>query len=553
MNESETIAFRAVRTSIRILPSFAFLKSQGCLNKFGIPFFSRLFSKLLSLVSKQQLKLKETNNLCLELEQEYTSVMNDLEGSRRITWADESTRESLDVSSILNFSSCTPVRTPARSRCVLQANTPQMAGKVVDIDVDEDYSSITALNSVYNSRISTVVDGLSDEASTVILSASVGSPLPSVSAHPAPGMQEQTVETIPTNKVFIADLETKLHGLQQNVTKSLEMETDHRIIHSVEAGQSAIVSDNGENNASPLSLSRRRTRTLDGDFEVRNKVPRFDPESLPIVPENELKYPAMDANQHQGCTPAKLLFSGANSAQNAGRERRGTMMIQKGPGKVNNLPVIKENENVHKDVMVSTVKKEESTTSGNEEIVLDQTDNMKAEHCTNYDIKCEQSLRALTVKTTKPMNNDLNATFDVLPARQDALKDEVGLDVTYTFTQSNEVEANLSGIEPIEESPTRQPLSVLCENSLKESTETPKTASLHQHGLPSMRDGSSLKISNAVTPAVTTVVTRNVAENMKIEPKDHKTPFSASKTSASASASKLSKSFYSCQFPLNLC
>ena len=499
------------------------------------------------------MRLKETNNLCWELEQEYTSVMNDLEGSRRITWADESTRESLDVSSILNFSSCTPVRTPARSRCVLQANTPQTAGKDVDIDADEDYSSITALNSVYNSKISTVVEGLNDEASTAILSESVGSPMPSVPAHPTPGKQEQTVKTIPTNKVVITDLETKLHGLQQNATKSSEMETDHRIIHKVEAGQSAIVADNVENNASPLSLSRRRTRTLDGDFEVRNKVPRFDLESLPIVPENELKDPAIHANQHQGCTAAKLLFSGANSAQYAAGERRGTMIIQKGPGEVNNLPVIKENRNVRKDETISTVNQEESKFSDNKD--LNQIDNLKAEHSTNDDIKCEQSSRVVPVNTTKSttMNNDLNATFDVLPASQDVLKDEACLDVTYTCMQSSEAEANLSGIEPIEESPTRQPLSVLCENGIKGNTETPKTASLHQHGLPSMRDGSSLKISKAVTP----VVTRNGAENMKIEPKDHKTPLSASKTSASASASasasKLSKSFYSCQFPSSLC
>lgn len=501
------------------------------MTKFIIPFFSRLFSKLLSLVSKQQLKLKETSNLSLELEQEYTSVMNDLEGSRRITWADESTRESLDVSSILNFSSCTPVRTPARSRCVLLANTLQMAAKGVDIDMDEDYTSITALNSVYNSKITRVVTGLSNEVSANMLCASAGSPMPSVPTHPTPGNQEYAVVSIPSNEAFVTDLETKLHGLQQNMTKSSEMETYHRINHNVDAGQSAIVADNIENNVSPSSLSRRRTRTLDDDFEVRNKMPRFDTKFLSPMPEKEATDPAIDVSQHQGCTPAKLLFSGAGSVEIAGRERRGTMIIQKGPDEVSNLPVIKENENVHKDGKVSTVNQEEAEFSNDKEAVLSQTDNIKAEHCRNDDTKCDQSFGILTVNTTKSavVHNDLNATFDVLPISQDVLREEAGLAITYTCMQSNEADANLSGIEPIEDSPTRQPLSVVCENNLKGNAVTPKTVSLNQHGLPSMRDGSSMKISKAVTP----VVTRNATENTKIEPKDPKTPSSASKTGAS--------------------
>ena len=128
----------------------------------------------------------------------------------------------------------------------------------------------------------------------------------------------------------------------------------------------------------------------------------------------------------------------------------------------------------------------------------------------------------------------MNATFDV--------NDENSGEQVLMFPSSKNNDLDVSGIEPLDESPERQPLGPICGNTLKGNLMNPgnpvnaKTAALHMHGLPSMHDRSNFKAKPHLekTDAAAEV-------GKKQDSKDHKSPYAASKSGKSKYASVSSR------------
>ena len=69
--------------------------------------------------------LQNAGLVTMDIAEDYVALYDSIEGNRKIVWADQSaTQENMNVSSLLNFSSCTPIQASNRTHDVLQATTP---------------------------------------------------------------------------------------------------------------------------------------------------------------------------------------------------------------------------------------------------------------------------------------------------------------------------------------------------------------------------------------------------------------------------------------------
>lgn len=381
--------------------------------------------------------------------------MEDLEGGKRIIWADESSRENLDVASLINFTSCTPVRTPARTRNILMSNTPQrIADDVYDDGKEESTALITAKNSYFNSRAGmqageaefhrSLADATSDDNAFELREVEVTS------------RASDKVEQMSVESTWLKD---PRDGLKRQA----------------------------ESDESMVSPSKRRTTALSRDL----KMPQFDPVMLPQVPSTE---PSIDPPTNQGQKPLA-------SVEAYDKDRRGTIVLQKAPEEVKNLPLVDamaadtvrsgtELKSSVDNCDVDDDENDDENDDANDDANDDENGNVDDDEEV-FDIvsegKVAQDLGQEHL-SEKPSNPLLNATFDVTPFNEK----EGNLD-------SEPPEHDVSGVEPIVQTPDRQPLSVLCENKLKgEMTSSSSTAAtLKQNGLPSMRSGSNLKVGKS--------------------------------------------------------
>ena len=435
---------------------------------------------LLSLIKKQHANLRASGNCPMDIEQDYSSVLQELEGSRRIMWADESTRESLDVTSILNFTSCTPVRTPARTRNILQSNTPMRMAKLAADAIEEegDYSLLTAQNSLLNSR--SAVAGLqSDKADN---SQTVSRELIEASKVAAVNTQEA---------VFLKTLHAAHENAkeQQSLCCELRMQSDDTQLQSKDL------------QVAP-SPSRRRTVTLDSDFESRVKVPRFDPDLLPHVPTDEPSASHEKEEEKQYAIDDCILD----------QDRRGTIVLHKLPQEVKDLPLIGGC-----DVPVTVLERSEALATAASAVSSEVDDIGGFKFATEKNVS-ETATGTQDLENGVPYSN-LNATFDILPLSS-ASKTEKAVEQAEIGKVTEVPKHEISGIEPLVETPDRKPLAVLCNNKPADDNIMPDAMNLHQLGLPSMRDGSNLKTSKAaLTPSAS-------------KHDHHKLPYSASKSAS---------------------
>ena len=395
-------------------------------------YFPRLVSKLLCLVKKQFTTLKEHNILSQDIEQEYTSIVEDLEGGKRIMWADETTRESLDVASIINFTSCTPVRTPARTRNVLVSNTPQrMAGKDRADGVEDNYEFLTAKNSYFNSRKG--VQGASE------FSFVSGATFGSIELKSGQSDNNGLIESKDSGKTDNATFEeSMINGPNGNPKRQFAAEPNLQ------------------------SPSRRRLINFDADFENSAKVARFDPDMLPHVPASE-----------PSITEEKKWL---DNAELHAKDRRGTIVLQKGPEEVKSLPLIPSPVASRGNSGTNEARSEPAT----EAMSCDFVDTNKGTCIDNSEKQHVVEAEKMAAPST------LNATFDVISASKASIQ----------LTSSDH---DLSGFDPIPDTPDRKPLTLLCDNKLKGDSISSPAPALKVHGLPSMRSASNLKIGKSPT------------------------------------------------------
>jgi len=400
----------------------------------------------------------------MDAEQDYVSILEDLEGSKRVMWADENTRESLDVASIINFTSCTPVRTPARTRNILTSNTPQR----VDLEQNEenievDYELITAKNSYFNSR-----KDLAGEA-------------------------EFSVKN--SGKCDYEGLDSG----HSHKNASSESKESCKAISTV-LGESPVVEPHGSlkrhliGEPSLLSPSSRRMMKFDNDFQCSVKVARFDPNLLPHVPTAE---PSIQSEQIRENTEIHA------------KDRRDTIVLQKGPEEVRDLPFISS---------VATSKE-----AFNEK---DRASRSFVQAVSDRSDSSDDAARAGDLET-----QDVIETKRVVPPTLNATLDLTSSNVVYH--EAVPTDHDLSGVDPIPDTPDRKPLSLLCENKINGDSVSSTEATLKQHGLPSMRSGSNLRIGKpSAQPASKIKANTLKQDNLKMLNSSSKTVAAKSKYSS---------------------
>ena len=370
-------------------------------------------------------------------------------------WADETTRENLDVASMLNFTSCTPVRTPARTRNVLTSNTPQ---RKADADhgesAEDDYFLITAKNSYFNSRAGLQASERESHDMTAV-SLNAGVKFAAVKTEPSADNTEEDSTMIEAEEA--SKIEST--AVKSDVTKDPR---DHLKRHFAD-------------DQPPLSPSGNPAVTVDASAECCNKIPRFDLDIFPQVPTTE----------PSNITDQKL----RDRVEPLEKERRGTIVLQKGPEEVKVLPLVQSVETADSEEgeADSDTCTEVEETETNDDFNENTAENENIEHA-----------------KTEAIPSMLNATFDVSSAKEASLEP----------TPSAH---DLSGVEPIPQTPDRQPLSLLCENKLNGESNSSTAAALQQHGLPSMRSGSILKIGKTLTQlASKTGIDASKQDNLKM-------------------------------------
>ena len=396
-------------------------------------------------MKRQFTTLKANSVLSIDIEQEYTSILEDLEGGKRIMWADETTREGFDVASILNFASCTPVRTPARTNSVFMPNTPQRAANGDNEEKDEgDYEFITAKNSYFNSR---------------------------------KRGQDATGFSFPA--------ESKESGNANSMVVDKLTTSEPRGYLKRQYAQEP----------SLPSPPRYKALDVDASLEWCAKVARFDPDMLPQVPTAEPSSPIEQKPLDDAVLHA--------------RDRRETIVLQKRPEEAKNLPIVTSTVVPEDNLGINVTEMEDPTTQ----------DVLHEKHVANEDVGVDESRVVETKKMLAP--SALNTTFDVISGSKASL----------SLASSDH---DLSGVEPIVDTPDRKPLSLLCENKLKGDSTANATSAIKVDDLFSMRNTSSFKTGKSTTLQVST--TANEApkhDNSKVL------------NSASKSASGLFQSRYS--------
>ena len=388
--------------------------------------YFRLVSKLLCLVKKQFVTLNESGVLSMNIEQDYVSILEDLEGSKRVMWADENTRESLDVASILNFTSCTPVRTPARTRNILTSNTPQR----VDVEeneenAEEDNELITAKNSFFNSRKDL-------EGETDFSVSNSGRHENFNSGYNHKSFSSEPKESSKPNNMVLGD--SPIVEPQGSLKRHLTGEP------------------------SLLSHSSRRMMKFDSDIQCSVKVARFDPDMLPQVPTAE---PSIETQQTR------------ENPEIHAKDRRDTIVLQKGPEEVRDLPFISS---------VATSRE-----------AFSEKDSASTSFAQAVSLKNDSGNDA--VRTGDLEMQDMIETNRVVPPSLNATLDLTSSNIVYH--ESAPTNHDLSGVDQIPDTPDRKPLSLLCENKINGDSVSSTAATLKQHGLPSMRSGSNLRIGKS--------------------------------------------------------